>query len=272
MIIKSLANIDKNKFRRLRVFGCSLTQWRYPTWADILAQDVPHCDYYNLAWQGAGHQFLHAQYSQWTKRIPLDEQDLVVIQWPSFYREDRYVAHSAKHRPWITPGNIYTQNEYPHELLEVSSRRGFAIRDMAIQDMIIRDLIRSQATALCFNAIDLDLQDAYSGFSDKNATDYTDILEMYSDTMSYNAPHDMLRGLSDDKENPEWNTGYTYTDGDQETHDYHPTVAEHSRFLTDILGATISEDTADWAQAQHNRSLKIKNVNDFPTDEMRYIL
>lgn len=272
MIIKSLSGADLNKFRRLRVFGCSLSHWRYPTWADILAQDIPHCEYFNLAWPGAGHQFLQAQYSQWTQQIPLDETDLVIIQWPTYYREDRYLKHPERHRPWITPGNIFTQDDYPAAFLEVCNRRGFVVTSLAIQDLVMRDLENSDATALCFNAVAHRHQDSYTGFSRDIHDDFSDISNLYSVVQDRNAQFDMYAGLSKDPDHPKWPDGYQYNLEGELEQDYHPTVAEHARFLRDIMAHDLSDTTADWAQKQHTRIVQTQSVDHIPEPMMRNIL
>lgn len=272
MIIKSLSGIDLNKFRRLRVFGCSLTHWRYPTWADILAQDIPHCDYFNLAWQGAGHQFLQAQYSQWTQQIPLDHTDLVIIQWPTYYREDRYFNHPDRARPWITPGNFFTQDEYPVEFMKVCNRRGFVITSLMIQDLIMRDLERSDATALCFNAVDARHQDSYSGFSMEKHENFSDIVSLYSIIQDRNAQFDMYVSLSKNKTNPNWPKGYQYILDGQLEQDYHPTVAEHARFLRDVMAHDLSDEGSKWAQQQHARIMQTESVDHIAETNMRAIL
>lgn len=272
MIIKSLSGVDLKKFRRVRVFGCSLTQWRYPTWADILAQDIPHCEYFNLAWPGAGHQFLQAQYSQWTHQLPLDHTDLVIVQWPTYYREDRYLNHPERARPWITPGNFFTQDEYPAEFMKVCDKRGFVITTMMIQDLIMRDLERSDATALCFNAVDAAQQDAYSGFASDQHENFSDIMSVYSTIQDRNAHFDMYVGLSKDKRNPNWPKGYEYVLDGKREYDYHPTVAQHAVFLRDIMGYDLSDDAFKWAQYQHTLITQTESVDHVPEKFMRFIL
>ena len=58
MIITDASTIDFSKYKRLFVFGCSFTQYRWPTWADIIAKDNPHLEYFNTANSGAGNLYI----------------------------------------------------------------------------------------------------------------------------------------------------------------------------------------------------------------------
>ena len=57
-----------------------------------------------------------------------NSDDLIMVSWTNFAREDRYVKQE-----WVTPGNIYTQNIYSEEYVKKwSDDTGYAIRDLAM--------------------------------------------------------------------------------------------------------------------------------------------
>ena len=97
--------IDFKKYKRFFAFGCSMTSYGWPTWADIIAQEIP--EYYNYAQSGGGNLFISCQVTEASLRHKFTDTDLVMVMWSSVAREDRHVNGN-----WLTPGNIYTQNYY----------------------------------------------------------------------------------------------------------------------------------------------------------------
>ena len=88
---------------RLLTFGCSFTDYAWPTWADIMAADLG-CDYENWAIGGGGNQQIARRLMYRLAEQSLQPDDWIMVQWTSLSREDRYigswraqgsVAHSA---------------------------------------------------------------------------------------------------------------------------------------------------------------------------------
>ena len=113
-----------HKCNRVFAFGCSMTKYSWPTWADIYGSDFP--EYYNYGSSGAGNVFISNQIVEQSLRHNIGECDKVLIMWSTETRIDSY------YNGWRTPGNIYTQGEYPKEVQNLFSPRGFLIRDLAI--------------------------------------------------------------------------------------------------------------------------------------------
>jgi len=91
--------------KRIFTFGCSFTNYIWPTWADILAYDLG-CTYYNLGKSGAGNQFISTMITLADLEYKFTKDDLVIIEWTNIAREDRYS------NGWHTPGNIYSQTTH----------------------------------------------------------------------------------------------------------------------------------------------------------------
>lgn len=93
--------------KRLVVFGCSFTNYGWPTWADIIAIDNPDWGYENWALPGLGNQgiakrMMFRQYSQgW------NSDDIVAVQWTSMIREDRF-----KDNNWLCNGSVFNSKYY----------------------------------------------------------------------------------------------------------------------------------------------------------------
>lgn len=111
--------------KRLFSFGCSFTQYDWPTWADILGRQFKH--YENWGRKGAGNQFIFNSLIECHLKNQLTPSDTVGIMWTNVAREDRYVNNS-----WLVPGNIYTQTTYNSDFVrKFADTRGYYIRDLA---------------------------------------------------------------------------------------------------------------------------------------------
>lgn len=99
-----------NTYKRFFAFGCSFTSWHWPTWADIIGQQFSEKDYYNFGICASGNEFAFNRLAEAHARFNIDKDDLVIICWTNFAREDRYINGA-----WQTAGNIFTQDFYPKE-------------------------------------------------------------------------------------------------------------------------------------------------------------
>ncbi len=92
---------------RIFAFGCSLTQYFYPTWADILIQQYKNKGYKGSNWakSGAGNMYINMRLWEANTIHKFNKDDIILLQWSSMYREDRY--HMGK--GWWTPGNFSRQ-------------------------------------------------------------------------------------------------------------------------------------------------------------------
>jgi hypothetical protein len=111
--------------KRLFTFGCSFTNSRWPTWADIVGREYDV--YENWAQAGAGNSFIFYSLMECHKRNKLTQNDTVMIMWSSIGREDRYVRGE-----WITPGSIYNQTIYSEDFVtQLTDPTGYLLRDAA---------------------------------------------------------------------------------------------------------------------------------------------
>jgi len=107
----------------LFAFGCSFTQYIWPTWADILGKEFD--SYENWGQSGGGNQFIFHSLMECAIKKKISKDDTVIVMWTNVSREDRYVNHQ-----WCTPGNIFTQSEYDKNFVKkFADTRGYFIRD-----------------------------------------------------------------------------------------------------------------------------------------------
>jgi hypothetical protein len=85
---------------RLFTFGCSFTQYMWPTWADIIAYDMG-IEYYNFAIAGLGNVGIQHRILEADLKHNFTDDDIVLILWTSWCREDRVKDHQ-----WIATGSV----------------------------------------------------------------------------------------------------------------------------------------------------------------------
>lgn len=123
--------IDFSKYKRFFAFGCSCTSYSYPTWAEIVASEMPQCEYYNFGKSGCGNLLISNRVAQANSKFKFTDTDLVIIMWTSAYREDRYYETC-----WIGAGNVYNSERYDKNFVKnYCDPEGFLLRDMALIEL-----------------------------------------------------------------------------------------------------------------------------------------
>lgn len=89
---------------RLFTFGCSFTQYGWPTWADIIAYDRD-IEYYNYAIAGLGNVGIAHRILEADLKHKFREGDEIFILWSSWSREDR-----VKNLDWVGGGSVLNRS------------------------------------------------------------------------------------------------------------------------------------------------------------------
>lgn len=109
---------------RLFTFGCSFTQYIWPTWADILGKEFAY--YENWGQSGAGNHYIFYSLIECIERNKITSNDTVIIMWSSSDREDRYINNV-----WQTPGGLGNQTFYNKNFIEnYYDKRGHQLTDL----------------------------------------------------------------------------------------------------------------------------------------------
>lgn len=99
-------------FNRFFAFGCSYTNYLWPTWADIIARDLG-IEYHNYGRAGFGNVAIECEILRADIEHKLTKNDLVIIMWSHWNREDRYIAGE-----WKPRGNIFTNDFYDRPFIK----------------------------------------------------------------------------------------------------------------------------------------------------------
>lgn len=89
---------------RLFTFGCSFTQYMWPTWADIIGYDLG-IKYYNYAIAGLGNVGIQHRILEADIKHNFQKDDIVLILWTSWCREDR-----VKDSEWLAKGSVLNEH------------------------------------------------------------------------------------------------------------------------------------------------------------------
>lgn len=111
---------------RLFSFGCSFTNYTWPTWADIAARNFDYFE--NWGQMGGGNSFIFYSLCEAIKRNSISKDDTVAVMWTSISREDRWIKSTG----WLTVGSIYNQQVYDETFVKkYADPTGYLIRDLA---------------------------------------------------------------------------------------------------------------------------------------------
>lgn len=121
-----LTDLNLKKYKRFFAFGCSFTNYYWPTWADIIGNEIPYYENWGLI--SAGNQFIFNSVIECDAKNHFDKDDLVIVMWTSIEREDRYVGTD-----WFPASHIERDKIYGSEWIKKFGNqiRGFLIRDLA---------------------------------------------------------------------------------------------------------------------------------------------
>ena len=243
------------KYKRVFAFGCSFTGYKYPTWANIMSKNMPKAKFYNASQSGGGNMYIASRITEVNRKYEFCESDLVMLMWSTFCREDRWV----KNRGWITPGNIYTQNEYDFTndayLCNWADPTTFLVRDLAIIDITTTYLNNLPCDTLRMLSVPFEHQQD----SDNNPV-LTELLTLYKDLESA-YPTSMYVQM-----NRNWGNSCAYYNSHNRKmiKDYHPSPKRYCNYLQSI-GIEISDEAITYADDATAMLAQIKEESQFST-------
>jgi len=232
--------------KRLFTFGCSFTDYRWATWANILAFEFD-CEFYNFGKSGAGNAFIANQITQTNQFYNFTKDDLIIVCWTNISREDRW----TRKKGWITPGNIYSQQDYDSRFVKNwANSTHFALRDFSYIDLI--DNYLNQKTNYHFLAmcnISEHINQWENSTTDKEGN-IAALSELYRNTLNKIAPSFykvLWNNDIDNKWNKDWREIHPhFSDG-------HPTILEHYEYLTKTFDYNFSDKTRLAVEETHTK-------------------
>ncbi len=226
--------MDLSKYKRAFLFGCSFTTYYWPTWADLIKQEINNTHVY--AKVGAGNQYIYQAIVEATLKHNINKDDLVIVMLSNVTREDRYTRNDG----WITPGNLFYQDTYDEKFLKkFFCEKGYLMRDLSLIAGMDSVLKLTNTDYYFTSIVPLD-----SLSSDEiKMKDVDDIISLYKPVLDKIKPsvfelifnNNWNSRLNRPKYKTHWSTGI-YTDN-------HPTTNEHLEYLCKIFPTIKFKDT-----------------------------
>jgi len=246
--------IDFKKYKRFFAFGCSFTDYHWPTWANIISQEIPNSTVFGKS--GAGNFFIYQSLIEANIRYKLNKDDLIMVMFSNVTREDRFMRSRGT---WVTPGNLFHQSEYDENFMKnLFCHHGYLMRDL--------NLVYGCKNILNSIGCEYELMSIVPFNSLKSDGDMMDdidyLLNFHKDTISQIKPS-VLEVLF----NNDWNTRlprpkYKVNWTDDLFVDNHPTTLEHFEYLQLIFPETeFSQHTIEYVK-KYNQLIFDKDFSD----------
>lgn len=234
---------------RLFTFGCSFTQYKWPTWADILGTAYHH--YENWGMMGGGNFYIAASVSEACATRKITKEDTVAIMWTNVMREDRYIDW------WKPVGNIHTQFFYDEDFIaKYITERGCYIRDLAVMYSTKKMLDSIGCKYVMTSMVDLNNPNQYENTHMKSPSN---IIDAYSEVVDIIKPsiHRVVFKC-------DWNSRVATPKrfaGD--IRDPHPTPKEHLVYIDAVLkDFKVSDSTRAWVDEVDHQIQTHQKISD----------
>ena len=213
---------------RLFAFGCSFTNYRWSTWADILG--TQYGEYQNWGQAGAGNHYIFNSVMEADQRHQFGNGDTVIICWTNVMREDRYIKNR-----WVTLGNIMSTPIFTKEFVtDAVCERGNLIRDLAFVKSVYDFLTAKPTVTWQFISMCPMLQlDPW----EKQECQDRDVVDVYQNILDAILPS-FTKVLGHDYWNTDKHKRFQYAEGGV---DYHPTPKEHLKYLDTVLPGWVTK-------------------------------
>jgi len=236
--------VGSQRLKRLFAFGCSFTQYHWPTWADILAREFDYFE--NWALSGGGNQFIFNSLNECVVKNSITANDLVAVMWTNVAREDRYVNNR-----WLVGGNIYTQSAYNKEFIKnFADPKGYIIRDLSLIHAAKKMLESYNVPYIFMSMMPIDNLNQYFV---SPIRDVESIIEYYQPTISGIKPS-VFETVFDSN----WKSRPTRI-----KNDLHPLPSDHLEYIDSVLKEyTVGDETRSWVNTVTDRLIQKQDYSD----------
>jgi hypothetical protein len=217
---------------RLFTFGCSFTNYRWSTWADILSAEYQ--EFYNWAQSGAGNHYIFNSIVEANQRHNFTVSDTVVVCWTNVMREDRYTDQ------WQTLGNVTTCPIYNLDYVrDAVTERGCLIRDLAMIKAAMTLLKTKRGLIWKYISV-CPLGNPHQ--FDNTASTNQDVLRLYQDVIN-----NMLPSYQETIFKLGWRS----------SGDPHPTPEEHLAYLDQVLPGWVTNHKIRATIVQESKNIQM---------------
>lgn len=226
---------------RLFTFGCSFTEYRWPTWADIWGLGGQFGGgYWNMAAKGSSNERIAYHINEFVIRFGsmLTESDVVAVMWTGLMRQCTHTErHSdgSKHPGWRSRGS-YIHSDWVDDanfIQRLGNEERFMIRDYNLIHFADQVLCNTQAKIHHFQMINVcDFSDS-EGISPVTTTHEfrSEINELFGGVLSKIKPSMHENVFSGD-----WNKLLDHNKPERNNRiDPHALPSEHMQYLSQVI-------------------------------------
>lgn len=238
--------------RRLVTFGCSFTEYFWPTWANIISYDID-VPLYNYGKKGASNQYIFNMLMQADHYLKLDQNDLVMICWTSVYRND---IHKNGH--WVTPGCVYHDTD---SKTVISDPVGFSIRDFAVIKASYEFLKNKNIPFHFLKMIDFDRPSQDSPEEKFHLSELENIYGYYLNNIQRSFYDVVWNNSLDNKNKNMFAVHKLFKDN-------HPDILEHFKYIKTVFDHTWKPETEKLVKQKNSQLISlIRNELEVSKDE-----
>lgn len=263
-------SLNLEQYDRIFISGCSFTHYRWPTWADIISEEIGKDKVFNYGLGGAGNYYIVHSIMECDLVHKITERDLVMVMFSNVHREDRFVRHKGG---WMVPGNIYSQAQYHEGWMEYWDEDHAFMRDLMLI-RLLRNYLQNKKIKYHFMSmvnlgINMHGEDIMTEFQKK-------LVDMYQEDLADIKPsiHELIfdgdwKSIQPRSVTPRpWNLKELYEDN-------HAHPLEYLAYLQKLWPDTVfKQSTIDYANYWHQKVLDKKDpfYNDLIERKMNYRL
>ena len=243
--------------KRIFTYGCSITQHHWPTWADIVLHSARISGYsvFNAGLSGIGNTGIKRSVIQTHEKYRITNEDLLLVMWSSFLREDRitnFNSHEHPDKQRHTKTNNVVRHSQSGNLLNTKFYTKDFIRNyFNIEHYIINSISEISIVRKAFNLLFEGHFSIGEGLQEQDKRIFPHN-RMTDDSDGVYTVYDML--LNDAILPNPWSIGRDYRDDPPYAPWYladgHPVPAEAMeyvlRVIEPLLPFSIKQETKDW--------------------------
>jgi hypothetical protein len=233
------------KQKRFFAFGCSMTSFAWPSWADLIAMHNGADAYFNCGGPGTGNRTIMQMVHEADAICSFRPEDTVLVMLTSPWRNDTFIRGE-----WQPRGSVFNDAFGDHYTPDWKSK--FWSNEMGIMNTwlaakSIYDLLTTRKVKFkILTALPYKTHQA-SEFFDGSLTDY-DVSFYENELEKY---LDVKRTLWEYSNDGPYTKEDRYWFDDMNCHDVHPTVIQHAHYVRDHLPEFYNEELEAAAQLVH---------------------
>lgn len=213
--------MNKNK-KRIFTFGCSFTQYKWPTWADIILYE--NCGL-NVGMSGAGFDFILYRLMEVDRKFKLTPDDEIIIVYPSPIRLDLIIGDPLV---WKSYNQVFSTGiTKKNDLYNIEGLLYKSYNNI----LLIHNYLSSKNLKFHYGSMINIFDNVSNSFEQMYlSSNIIDLIKYVKDVVEFDLI-DFYTYLNKDKKEIVW----IKTKNFEKYTDYHPTTKDHFSWVKNIL-------------------------------------